>query len=240
MSVTQEAPTVVGKDSTRTSAPVLGGIDHLAVSNVDAEMGHVGGSAPEEDGVAGFERVVRSQLGGRVVLVPGDPGQLDPGDPRPPPSGSAPAVTPRAAPPIPTRCSPSSPGASSSSTPSQGRWSSTPSPGSAPRSPRPPSSTAAPSASSSKTAGSPLPRRTSTTSLGGGPHGPRQVDGHQRSPFARNSPQAGQRVVFTLASWRFGAARGGDRRPRCCTSLLYCESLTTVSWICPGAAMPCR
>ena len=27
MSVTQEAPTVVGKDSTRTSAPVLGGID---------------------------------------------------------------------------------------------------------------------------------------------------------------------------------------------------------------------
>ena len=32
MSVTQEAPTVVGKDSTRTSAPVLGGIDQRAIA----------------------------------------------------------------------------------------------------------------------------------------------------------------------------------------------------------------
>ena len=59
----------------------MGGVDHLAVADVYADMGDVDGSTAEEDEVAGFERVVGSELGGGVVLVLGDPGQGDPGDP---------------------------------------------------------------------------------------------------------------------------------------------------------------
>ena len=58
----------------------VGRVDHLAVADVDADVGHVGGALAEEDEVAGLEGVAGSELGGGVVLVLGDAGQADAGD----------------------------------------------------------------------------------------------------------------------------------------------------------------
>ena len=55
-------------------------IDHLAVADVDADVGHVAGASSEEQQIAGPQRVVGQEPCGGVVLVLSNPGQGDAGN----------------------------------------------------------------------------------------------------------------------------------------------------------------